>query len=85
MTPISIQLPPIEAEGYVDVDVSVNGKKKQFKFRVAVFEWSEWRKPSEPRAEALKRIVASYDKSWQLLQIGSPTETSIPLTFRRLN
>ena len=85
MQTVSIQLPPIEAEGYVDVDVTVNGKKKEFKFRVAVFEWSEWTKPSEPRAETLKRIVASYDKNWQLLQIGSPTETSIPLMFRRIN
>jgi hypothetical protein len=85
MTPISIQLPPIEAEGYVDVDVTVNGKRKEFKFRVAVFEWSDWQKPSEPRAEAVRRMVASYDKNWQLLQIGSPTDKTIPLMFRRLH
>ena len=85
MTPISIQLPPIEAEGYVDVDVTVNGKRKEFKFRVAVFEWADWLKPAEPRAEAVRRMVASYDKNWQLLQIGSPTEQSVPLMFRRIN
>ncbi|HEY4613408.1 MAG TPA: hypothetical protein VII11_10520 [Bacteroidota bacterium] len=85
MQTVSIQLPPIEAEGYVDVDVTVNGKKKQFKFRVAVFEWSEWRKPSEPRAVAVKRMIDSYDKDWQLLQIGNPTELSVPLMFRRIH
>jgi len=79
---IPIDIPPVDTENYVEVDVTINGHKRQYKYRVEVFRWRDWCQPSEERVEGLKRILNAYDKRWQLLQIGMPTETIIPLTFR---
>ncbi len=82
---IPIDIPPVDTENYVEVDVTVNGFKKQFKYRVELFRWREWCSPSEARVEGLKRMITAYDKHWQLMQIGMPTETVIPLMFRQVN
>jgi len=29
-------------------------------------------------------MIEAYDKKWQLLQIGSPTESTVPLMFKRV-
>ena len=84
MQAISIQLPTIETDHYVEVDVTVNGERRQYKYRVEVFRWEDWSRPSEARALAIKRMIEAYDKKWQLLQIGSPTESTVPLMFKRV-
>ena len=81
---IPIDIPPVDTDNYVEVDVTINGHKRQYKYRVEVFRWRDWCQPTEPRVEGLKRMINTYDKNWQLLQIGMPTETVIPLTFRRV-
>ncbi len=81
---IPIDIPPVDTENYVEVDVTINGHKRQYKYRVEVFRWRDWCQPTEPRVEGLKRMINSYDKNWRLLQIGMPTDTIIPLTFRRV-
>ena len=81
---IPIDIPPVDTENYVEVDVTINGQKRQIKYRVEIFQWRDWCRPSEERVEGLKRMIATYDKNWQLLQIGMPTDTTIPLTFRRV-
>ncbi len=85
MNTISIALPPIEAEKAVEVAVTVNGHQKMFRYRVEVFPWSDWWFPPEPRADSLRRIIASYDKDWQLMQIGTPDDRGIPLMFKRIH
>ena len=84
MQALSIQLPTIETDHYVEVDVTVNGERRQYKYRVEVFRWEDWSRPSEARALAIKRMIEAYDKKWQLLQIGSPTESAVPLMFKRV-
>ncbi len=81
---IPIDIPPVDTENYVEVNVVVNGHKKQFKYRLEIFHWREWCGPSEERVEGLKRMISAYDKNWQLMQIGMPTETVIPLMFRQV-
>lgn len=83
MSTVSIALPPIEADSSVDIEVSVNGRKRKYSYRIEVFRWSDSCRPSEHRAECLRRMVESYDKSWQLMQIGAPTEAEVPIMFRR--
>ncbi len=85
MSTISIHLPPFEAERTVNVEVSVNGKARRLNYRVEVFHWQDWCGPSEERAEGIKRMIAGYDKNWQLLEIGAPTDRDIPLTFKRIS
>ncbi len=81
---IPIDIPPVDTDNYVEVDVVVNGHKRQFKYRLEVFQWRDWCKPTEERVEGLKRMINAYDKNWQLMQIGMPTESVIPLMFRRI-
>lgn len=83
MSTVSIALPPIEADKSIDIEVSVNGQKRKYSYRVEVFKWSEACQPLEHRAECLRRLVEGYDRGWQLMQIGSPTESEVPLMFRR--
>ena len=83
MTTVSIALQPIEADKSVDIEVSVNGQKRKYTYRVEVVKWSDTCRPTEHRAECLRRMVETYDRSWQLMQIGSPTETEVPIMFRR--
>lgn len=84
MATVSIELPPVEAEKTVEVEVRVNGRKSLLSYRLEVFNWGEWCRPKERRAECLKRIISSYDRQWQLMQIGTPTEKIIPIMFRRV-
>jgi hypothetical protein len=81
---IPIDIPDVDTENYVEVDVTVNGHSKQFKYRVEVFRWRDWCRPAEERTEGLKRKIGGYDKKWQLMQIGLPTDSIIPLMFRHV-
>ena len=64
MPKISIQLPPVDADDTVEVEVTVNGKKRKSMYRMVIFAWEEYAEPYEPRVEGLKRIVNGYDKDW---------------------
>lgn len=81
---IPIDIPPVDTENYVEVDVKVNGHKRQFKYRLEVFHWRDWCQASEERVEGLKRIINAYDKNWQLMLIGMPTDAVVPLMFRHV-
>ncbi len=85
MPSISIQLPAIDADHQIEVEVKINGRKKTYNYRVEIFAWEQCVEPSHERAGCLKRIIAGYDRNWQLIQIGSPTEKSIPLMFKERN
>ena len=40
MPTISIQLPAIEADQQVEVEVKLNGQKKKYHYRVEIFAWA---------------------------------------------
>lgn len=83
MPSISIQLPAIEADQQIEVEVKINGRKKNYNFRVEIFAWEECEEPVQERAQCLRRLIESYDKQWQLIQIGAPTEKNIPVMFKQ--
>ena len=83
MSVINIQLPAIEGEQQIEVDVKVNGKKRKMHYRIEVFSWEECTKEEE-RADCLRKMISEYDDNWQLINIGSPTESHIPLMFKQL-
>ena len=85
MPSISIQLPAIEADQQVEVDVKINGKKKTYHYRVEIFAWEQCHAPDEPRALCLKKMIEGYDQNWQMVQIGAPTDTAIPIMFKQKN
>lgn len=83
MPTISIQLPALEADQQIEVDVKINGEKKRRHYRVEIFAWEQCHDPAEERARCLQRMIQEYDPHWQLLQIGAPSEKTIPLMFKQ--
>ncbi|UCF65743.1 MAG: hypothetical protein JSW33_07890 [bacterium] len=81
MGAITIYLPGIEAEKYIDAEIRVNGKKKKYHFRVEIFEWKRC-EVHEARAICLKKIIDEYPKEWQLVNIGEVTDDYIHLLFK---
>jgi hypothetical protein len=79
---IAIQLPPVVVEHSVDVEVSVNGKKEHLKYRLELLRWADWCTPEETRADGIRKMVNRYEGNWQLIEIGAPSDTAVPLMFR---
>ena len=83
MPKVAIQLPPVDAEDTVEVEVTVNGKRRRLCYRIEVFAWEEYADPRENRASCVKRIIENYDADWQLVQIGTPTDREISILFEQ--
>lgn len=83
MSKVIIQLPPFEADSKIDVEVTVNGVKKKYHYRIEILSWEDCEQPEEARVDCLKKMIANYDQDWQLLQIGMPTPKDIPLMFKQ--
>ena len=60
------------------VEVKINGKKRQYNFRVESFRWEPddeiWE--VEKKIKMLQSGLEGYDKSWELIQIFRPKENS---------
>lgn len=81
---IGIEIPDLNEEQEIEVQVTVNGQKQTYNYKVEFFYWDNC--PDSNllnKVECLKTIVSDYPNDWQLTQIGLPTETYIPITFRR--
>lgn len=80
---IGIEIPQLNEEQDIEVEVRVNGIKKQYNYRVEIFYWEECSFSKEERVECIRQLVNDYDAQWELAHIGLPTEEYIPITFRR--
>lgn len=83
MREIVILVPEVDVEQNVEIDVRINGRKKSLKYRVELISW-EGRK-TEDRVTILKHKIDEYDKDWELVEIGAPSDNEIPLMFRKRN
>jgi hypothetical protein len=83
MREVVIQIPTLEAEQNIEIDVSINGKKRRQKYRVEIIQWEDEGDPSEDRVTVLKQVIKQHDKDWKLVQIGLPTKTGIPVMFQK--
>ncbi len=82
MASINIQLPVMNAEHSIEIEVRVNGEKKKYHYRVEVFKW-EGCEESMSHAECLKNLIGQYNEEWRVVQIGGPTNHSIPVMFKQ--
>lgn len=80
---IGIEIPHLNEEQDIEVEVKVNGIKKQYNYRVEIFYWEECPYPTADRVECIRQLVNGYDKDWCLAHIGLPTDDYIPITFRK--
>lgn len=83
MREIVILIPDIEPEQNVEIEVSINGRKRTLQYRVELIDWEGAGVPPNEKVQVLKHKIASYDKDWELVEIGAPNQENIPLTFRR--
>lgn len=92
MREICIPLPDFLEQQIANVEVTVNGEKRKFNFRVESFRWQielenqlDENEQIEKRIARLRQQIDTYDKQWQLVQIFKPGRDSnyIQVLFRQ--
>ena len=83
MREVTIQIPTIEAEQNIEITVKINGKKKTLNYRVEIVEWEDEDKDKGNRVKTIRRVLQDYEKGWELINIGSPSDDGIPIMFRK--
>ena len=92
MKDITIPLPNFLEEQIAEVEVIINGKKRQYNFRIESFPWradeEDLKKGSQETTVKIKRLqreLENYGKEWELIQIFAPSETAkhIQVLFRQ--
>lgn len=78
MKEVSIPLPDFLEKQIAEIEVKINGKKRQFSFRVESFKWEPdgetWQ--IEKKIKKLREEIENYNKEWELIQIFRPNENS---------
>ena len=87
MKDVSIPLPDFLDQQIAEIEVTINGKKRQYNFRIESFRWEpdDVTLPVTDKIKTLREGLESYDKSWQLIQIFRPDEHSkfVQVLFRQ--
>lgn len=92
MREICIPIPHFGEQQIAEVEVTVNGKKRKYNFRIESFPWGlsdhkfeDKLSETEFKISHLRRLLENYDDSWELVQIFTPRENSlfIQVLFRQ--
>lgn len=83
MSIIGIEIPELNEDQDIEVEVRVNGIKKQYNYRVEIFYWEECPFPTEDRVSCIRQLIENYNEEWALAYIGLPTDDYIPITFKK--
>ncbi len=83
MREIVLQIPTLDTEQNVEIDVKINGKKKTLKYRVEIVGLETDETLVEDRIALLRRVIKEHDQDWELIQIGAPLRDRIPVMFRQ--
>ena len=87
MKDVSIPLPGFLDQQIAEIEVKINGKKRQYNFRVESFRWEPDNVvlPIDDKIKQLKEMIDNYSKDWELIQIFKPKENSkyIQVLFRQ--
>ncbi len=81
MREIVILVPEVDVDQNVEIDVRINGRKKTLKYRIELLRWEG--DNSEERVTTLRHKIVDYDKDWELVEIGAPSKSEIPIVFRK--
>ncbi len=87
MKDVNIPLPEFLEQQIAEIEVKINGKKRQYNFRVESFRWEPdgevW--TVDRKIQRLKELIDGYNDSWELIQIFKPKEDSkyIQVLFRQ--
>lgn len=83
MKEITLQIPVLEAEQNIEIDVRINGRCQVMKYRVEIVEFEPDAVEKKDSVALLKQVIREHDPDWQLIQIGAPHDHKIPVTFRQ--
>lgn len=81
MNQICIRIPPVAPEETIELDVTVAGARRLMQYRVESVDCADI--SAAERAARLRAFIDGYDPRWALVQIGTPTDTRIPVMFRQ--
>jgi len=85
MKELCIPVPYMKEDEKAEVEVTLQGRKLKYDFRVESFPWEvedELSSLTEPlerslaRIYRLKKAIEGYDNSWGLIQIFNPSENA---------
>jgi hypothetical protein len=82
MREVVLEIPTLDAEQNIDIDVRINGKRRTLHYRVEIIDWDDYNGESADKVDVIKRVIREHDRDWQLIQIGIPTDKNIPIMFR---
>ena len=83
MREITLQIPVLEAEQNIEIDVRINGRRQVMKYRVEIVEFEPEAGQKGDSVAVLRQVIREHDPDWQLVQIGAPLNHKIPVTFRQ--
>jgi len=84
MREVVLQIPTLETEQNVEIDVRINGRKQTMQYRVEIVDWDEGVVTNEQKIAVLRHVIKEHEKDWELIQIGAPVEKeNIPIMFRK--
>ena len=83
MREIVIVVPDFEPEQNVEIEVTINGRKRVVHYRVELLNFEEEGAPPKDKVTVLKHRIASHEKDWELVEIGAPVNEKVPLMFRK--
>jgi hypothetical protein len=78
-----ILIPDVEPEQNVEIEVSINGKKRTIHYKVELLNWERHDVPPKDKVTVLKQSIEEKERDWELIEIGAPDNGNIPLMFRR--
>ena len=82
MAQICVPLPPLDRPRSVDVELTIDGVRQSFHYRVETLMWADY--AALPKASAVQAFLEAHDPEWQLTSIGVPSEESVPVLLRHL-
>ncbi len=83
MREVVVLIPDVDIEQNVEIDVRINGRKRTMQYRVELLDWEGNDVPPKEKVQVLRHKIAAYDKDWELVEVGAPTDENIPLMFRK--
>ena len=57
MREIVLQIPTLDAEQNIDIDVRINGRKRSLKYRVEIVDFDEEQAAGDDKVAVLKKVI----------------------------
>lgn len=82
MDQVCIPIPMPDEDETLELAVTVGGTTRLVEYRIETVNWPPGASADE-RVDRLQSFIDRYEDGWTLVQIGSPGEGTVPITFRR--